>query len=132
MITLTTPIDNPQSISRLVKWKLADAHDYDEASPPYLMMKIRTQGPGGTLYGADITLVAYDEIASTCLRVKAIPQSYGDLLELHSVAIPNLYSTLTAIWNGNTSGTGTKKKRLAAVEAALVSSGVLSPSFAGT
>ena len=44
----------------------------------------------------------------------------------------NQYTALSAIWNGNCTGGGTRAKRLAALEDALVTAGVLPAAFAGT
>ncbi len=132
MITLTTQITNPLDIAKLVKWEAVDVQDNDESSPPNVSVALRMYGPQSSQYGAVRMIYAFDTQASQCLRVNATPQNYDDLVKSVGVVCSGAYTALSSAWNGNTSGTGTKKKRLAAVEALLVSTGLLGSEFAGT
>jgi hypothetical protein len=65
--------------------------------------------------------------------VNPTPQGISDqFLYGSAVLTGNQYTALSAIWNGNCTGGGTRVKRLAALEAALVTAGVLPAAFAGT
>ena len=132
MITLTTNILNPLDIPRLVKYEILNVVDDDVSVPPCLSIRLAVYGPGGLPYGDGVSLLAYDSQASTCLRVKGVPQSSSDLIEVYGATITGLYTLLSGVWNANTTGTGTKRKRMAALEAVLVTSGILSSAFAGT
>jgi hypothetical protein len=131
MINLTTNIINPLDIPRLVKYEILSVDDNDISVPPCLSVRIQVYGPNNLPYGDGVSLLAYDSQASTCLRVKSVPQSSSDLVEVYGVVITGLYTRLAGVWNANVSGAGTKRKRFAALEADLVASGILSTAFAG-
>ena len=136
LVNLTTNIPVVNAVSSIRKWAAIDVADHAEQTPPYLLIKIQAYGPGsGTSdpYSSDLTLAIYDSQPCTCARVKAVPQSDSDQLEVYSVTLAGTpYTTLSALYQANTSGTGTKVKRLAALQAGLVAAGALSAEFAGT
>jgi hypothetical protein len=131
MINLATNIPNPLGITVIKKFEVIDVQEHDTAAPPFLTARVRLLGNGGNDYGDPITVVAYDEQASTCLRVKAVPQTDHDAVELHSAVVSGAYTALAKAWNGNVGGTPSKAKRMKAVEALLVGT-LLSADFAGT
>ena len=132
MQTLTTPIINTLAITRLVKYEITNVVDNDDSVPPCLSIRLRVYGTTNLPYGDGVSLLVYDEQASTCLRVNAVPQSTSDLMEVYGAVITGLYTRLSGVFNANTSGQGTKRKRFAALEADLVASGILTAAFVGT
>ena len=132
MQTLTTPIVNTLSIPRLVKYEITNVVDNDDSVPPCLSIRLQVYGPTNLPYGDGVSLLAYDSQASTCLRVKSVQQSTSDLIEVYGAVITGLYTRLSGVYNANTSGQGTKRKRYAALEADLVASGILTAAFVGT
>ena len=132
MINLTTNINIANDVPRITKWQVADAHDCANQTPPCLTLALNLLGPGAVIFGS-YNLAIFDTLASTTLTVNPTPQGISDqFLYGSTVLTGNQYTALSTIWNGNCSGTGTRAKRLAALEAALVSAGVLSAAFAGT
>ena len=75
MINLTTNIINPLDIPRLVKYEILSVDDNDISVPPCLSVRIQVYGPNNLPYGDGVSLLAYDSQASTCLRVKSVPQA---------------------------------------------------------
>jgi hypothetical protein len=132
MINLMTNINIANNIPRIAKWQIADAHDCANQTPPCLTIALNLFGPGSVIFGS-YNLAVFDTLASSTLAVNATPQGIADqFLYGSAVLAGNQYTALAAIWNANTTGGGTRAKRLAALEAALVSAGVLSAAFAGT
>jgi len=132
MINLTTNINIANDIPRIVKWQLVDAHDCATQTPPCLTLALVLSGTGAAVFGA-YNLAVFDAVPSTGLAVNASPTQVSDqFIYTSSVLTGNQYTALSTIWNANTTSGGTRAKRLAALEAALVSSGVLSAAFAGT
>jgi hypothetical protein len=132
MINLTTNIPIANDIPRITKWQVADAHDCANQTPPCLSIAINLIGPGAVIFGS-YNLAVFDAIASSGLAVNPSPTGINDQFSYTSAVLPgNQYTALAAIWNGNCTGGGTRAKRLAALEAALVTAGVLSAAFAGT
>jgi len=132
MINLTTNITITNDIPRIVKWQVADAHDCANQTPPCLTLALNLIGSGAVIFGS-YNLAIFDTLPSTTLTVNPTPQGISDqFLYGSTVLAGNQYTALAGIWNGNCSGAGTRAKRLAALEAALVSAGVLSAAFAGT
>ena len=131
MINLTTNIPIANDIPNIRKWSVVDVHDYSNQTPPYLMITVTLFGPGAVAFGS-YTLCIYDAIASTVLQVNPSPQQISDQFVYANVILSGTaYTTLAALWNGATSPS-THAGRLKAVEAALVSAGVLSSYFAGS
>ena len=132
MINLTTNITIANDIPRVIKWQVADAHDCANQTPPCLTLALNLIGSGAVIFGS-YNLAIFDTLPSTTLTVNPTPQGISDqFLYGSTVLAGNQYTALAGIWNGNCSGAGTRAKRLAALEAALVSAGVLSAAFAGT
>ena len=132
MINLTTNITILNDIPRITKWQVADAHDCANQTPPCLTLALNLIGPGAVIFGS-YNLAIFDTLASTTLIVNSTPQGISDqFLYGSAVLTGNQYTALSAIWNGNCTGGGTRAKRLAALEAALVTAGVLPAAFAGT
>jgi len=136
MINLTTNIENPRDIPRIVKWEIVDVNDYNRQVPPYLLVRVQIHGGDAETSNPykDYVLCIYDApLASTCLRKKDAPKGYDDLFELFSAVLPgDTYTQLAAAWNANTKDGGTRRLRDKALEAALVATGVLGTEFAGT
>lgn len=131
MINLTTNINIANEIPKITKWQVVDVHDYSVQAPPYIFVTISLFGPGAVTFGT-YTLCMYDAIASMVLQVNPSPQQISDQFVYANVILPGTpYTTLAAIWNGATSP-ATHAGRLKAVEAALVTAGVLSSAFAGS
>ena len=132
MINLTTNITITNDIPRIVKWQVADAHDCANQTPPCLTLALNLIGSGAVIFGS-YNLAIFDTLASTTLTVNPTPQGLSDqFLYGSAVLTGHQYTALSAIWNGNCTGGGTRAKRLAALEAALVTAGVLPAAFAGT
>jgi hypothetical protein len=136
-IQLTTPIGVANNVPRIVKFRVVGAQDFDEETPPYMIVKIQAYGPGAgdvNPYGDLKTLCVRDGSAlSTVLRVKATPQKMDDQIEVFDSVIGGTpYTTLSAAYAANVSGVATNAKRLQALQAVLVSAGVVSAEFAGT
>jgi hypothetical protein len=45
-ITLTAPVEVANNVPRIVKFRAVGATDYDEESPPYLIVKVQAYGAG--------------------------------------------------------------------------------------
>jgi hypothetical protein len=130
MKTITTPIQNPMDVPRLVKFEVVDVAENDDATPPSMTISVRVSGPGNLPYGGDITLTAYDSQASTCLKLNPLQHGYDDLLLIFGQVVSNAYTTLSTAYNANIAN-ATKRKRCLAVEALLAST-LLSAEFAAT
>lgn len=136
-VTLSTPIEVVNNVPRIVKLRAVGVTDFDEESPPYMIVKVQAYGPGAgdaNPYGDVKTLCIRDGNAlSTTLRVKATPQKMDDQIEVVDKVIGGTpYTTLSAAYAANVSGTATNAKRLQALQAALVPAGAVSVEFAGT
>lgn len=133
MITLTTPIIITNNIPRIIRFRLDDAHDYNGQTPPYLIMNLSLIGPGAVVFDTYNLLVRDVPGLSTVLSINPAPTEIKDQFQLASAALAgNQYTALAAVYAANTTGTRTKAKALAALEAALVGAGVLPAAFAGT
>jgi hypothetical protein len=131
MINLTTNIPIANDIPKIVKWQVIDVHDYATQTPPYIMITIQLNGSGQVAFGTYV-LCAYDSIASTGLEVNPAPLQISDQFLYTSAILPGTaYTTLAAAWNGTTNP-ATHAGRLKAMEALLVSSGLLTSAFAGS
>ena len=135
-VALTTNIPVVNNVANIVKFKVTGAEDHEGEAPPYLIVKVQCYGAGaGTVnpYSNVKTLVVRDGTAlSTCLRVKNAPQAMDDQIEVYDAVIGGTpYTTLSALYAANCTGTPSNLKRLQALQAGLVAAGVLSAAFAG-
>lgn len=132
MINLSTNITVANAISSLRRWQVLDVRDNANDTSPSLAVLVQVLGAGGVPYG-NYWLYAFDSQASQCLTVNASPQSTQDQLVTVAQSLAGTpYTTLAALWNANTTGGGTRGNRLKAIEAALVTAGLVSSAFAGT
>jgi hypothetical protein len=139
MINLTTTIPNTLDISGLRKWEVLEATDHSREEIPFLNVVIRVCGPGvgdANPYG-DYSLNIYDSQASSVLGVDPSPQSYQDMLKITQVSLSGTsYTTYSAAFWANVTGTGTVAKHIAALQALILSKagatdGIVSAAFAG-
>jgi hypothetical protein len=130
MKALTTPIQNPLDVPRIIKFEVVTVNENDTDDPPSLVITVKALGPGNAQYGDSFILYAYDSLASTCLKPNTAQQGYGDLLQLFGQVVTNAYTTLSTAYNANVAN-ATKRKRCLAVEALLVGT-LLSADFASS
>lgn len=131
MINCTTSINIVNNIPRITKWQVSDAHDHATQTPPYMILNVELFGPGAVTFEV-YNCIIYDAVASTVLTINPAPQQISDQFLYTAAILANQYTVLSGIWNANVSGSGTRTKRLAALELALVSSGVLPSAFVGS
>ena len=136
-VQLTANIEVTKAVPRIVKWRVTAAQDCEDALPPHMLIQVQAYGAGEdetNPYGERHTLCIRDgQALSACLRVKATPQNERDQIEICDKVIGGTpYTTLSALYAGNVSGTATNAKRLQALQAGLVEAGALSAEFAGT
>jgi hypothetical protein len=131
MLALITPIDVINNIPKIRKLDVVDVIDKADELPPYIVVKTVLYGAGGASFREQpYNLVVHNSGRnSTVLRVNATPTKILDQVVFASVDLSgNQYTALAAAWNGATTP-ATRAGRLKAVEALLVSSGVLGPEF---
>jgi hypothetical protein len=131
MITLTTAITIANDIPRIVKWKVSDAHDYVDQTPPCMILNLVLYGPGSVAFDV-YNLLIFDSIPSTILVINPAPAEIRDQFQYASSQLAGTaYTTLSGLWNGPTTPAN-HSGRLKAVEGALIAGGVLPTAFAGT
>jgi hypothetical protein len=130
MKTLTTPIQNSKDVPRITKFEVVDVVENDAQTPPNLNIAIVTYGPNNSTYKGVISLVAYDDQASTCLQLNSLQQGYDDLFAVVGRVVTGAYTTLSTAYNANVTN-ATKRKRCLAVENLLAST-LMSTEFAAT
>ena len=129
MITLTAQIPVVNSIANLNKFKVVNFNDPDGLNPPGAEILIQFQGSSGKIYlNGTFSLWAYD--SGPCMTVIVNPNSISttDQLMYAPVTIANCYTTISSAYYG---ASGKNAARLA-VEAALLSTGLLGSAFAGS
>jgi len=147
LFALTNPIANSQdicpritraSVIRAVN-ELNTVDQSGNAIEPHIDITFRCFGPGNndvTAIYCDRTVSVYDNQASGVLCPNVSPQSYSDAVATKQVSITGAYTYYAGIFDANTTGTGTGKKRLAALQAAILAKagaadGLVTSEFAG-
>lgn len=127
-ITLTTPIPVVNNIANLTKWAVVDYQDYQAATVPYVSLLVRVSGGGGKVYGL-YRLNATDAQNSLCLMPNPTSVSMNDQLMVGYRQLTTAYTTIT---NAHDTATGNNKAKLAAVEATLISVGLIDTALEGS
>jgi hypothetical protein len=132
MITFTTPVSVVNNIPNLRKVKVLEVIDNYRASPPNLRIGLQILGSGSVPYGDLLWIYAYDAQASGVLAVNSVSATVLDQLVVVERSLAGTpYTTLAGIWHANTNAGGTRDLRLKAVEAALISNGLIDAALTG-
>jgi hypothetical protein len=138
MKTLATKIAVPNVISEVCDWSVVGFQYNDGASPPFASVQVQLRGDNGQPlpsgnphpFGQTFTLMIYDstEDANFCLGLMIHPEATSgqELIGYKSISVPGAY---TAIMNAFYNSSG-KEAITAAVEALLLSTGIMSADFA--
>jgi hypothetical protein len=128
--TLTASITVVNAVTQIKKWKVVDYQDLLSAPVPAVRVQVLAYQNDTAPYGL-YWLIGYDAQNSLCLLVNPTPASMTDQLILgwqdQSASTP--YTTITT---AHDSASGNNKQKLLAVEAALISTGLVSAALAGT
>lgn len=136
-MNLATNIDITNNIVRVTKWRTLRVEIFDQESTPYAVVTVQVCGAdkGGIAYSNQYgryRLIAYDSLESVVLRRTVAPQKFCDEFEIKNQVASGAYSAVVAAYTANVSGIDRPRKQCAAVDAILVSSGMLDAVFAGT
>ena len=126
MIVLANPINVVEAIPNLRRWSVEAFDVKNRKTPPRAYVEIEVKG-SNRLYSS-YSLEVFDSNPCIGLRVKAVPLSSQDQLELMEISIPNAYTQLVDAYYATSGGI---MARLAALEPLCLSLGLLTPSFAG-
>jgi len=130
MKTLTTMITVVNNVTNIKKWQVTNFRDNDSAATPYATIDITIIGNGTVPYpppSGAYTIVVFDALPSTTLVVNAASTQMTDQIVASSAIFTGAYTACCAAFYGANKNAG----RLA-LEAYLLSSGILGSAFAGT
>jgi hypothetical protein len=138
-IQLTTQYVLPRGVTKLDSWEVINACDHGTDSPPSFDVTINVYPPPAqqTTSYCQKVLTLFDNQASGRLAINTSPADRNDSVMVNQVSITNAYTTYSAAFWANVSGTGTKAKHLAALQELIRSKagaadGIVSADFAGT
>lgn len=121
---LTTPI----SIPNVTRWKCLVATPFQDDDVPNVCVTVQFLSPSGVTYGL-FKLKAYDTQDSDYVYLNPdAMSSYGDRILRSTKTIANAYTTLLAA----STSAGNRSAQILAVEAALLTTGIVDATLVGT